>query len=64
MVCQPGESRTKNFSVGDEGVVLVLRLEGSDLLGTAHFDADSDFGSHTIMQTNRMDTQRVRFFHL
>ena len=39
---------------------LVLRLEGSDLLGTAHFDADSDFGSHTIMQTNRMDTQRVK----
>ena len=40
---------------------LVLRLEGADLLGTAHFDAYSDFGSHTIMQTNRMDTQRVRF---
>ena len=39
---------------------LVLRLEGSDLLGTAHFDADTDFGSHTIMQTNRMDTQRVK----
>lgn len=39
---------------------LVLRLEGSDLFGTAHFDADSDFGSHTIMQTNRMDTQRVK----
>ena len=38
----------------------MLRLEGSDLLGTAHFDADSDFGSHTIMQTNRMDTQRVK----
>lgn len=40
---------------------LVLRLEGADLLGTAHFDANSDFGSHTIMQTNRMDTQRVKF---
>ena len=40
---------------------LVLRLEGADLLGTAHFDAYSDFGSHTIMQTNRMDTQRVKF---
>ena len=39
---------------------LVLRLEGADLLGTAHFDADSDFGSHTIMQTNRMDTQRIK----
>jgi len=40
---------------------LVLRLEGADLLGTAHFDAYSDFGSHTIMQTNRMDTQRIKF---
>ena len=40
---------------------LVLRLEGADLLGTAHFDAYSDFGSHTINQTNRMDTQRVKF---
>ena len=40
---------------------LVLRLEGADLLGTAHFDAYSDFGSHTIMQTNQMDTQRVKF---
>ena len=40
---------------------LVLRLEGTDLLGTAHFDPYSDFGSHTIMQTNRMDTQRVKF---
>ena len=39
---------------------LVLRLEGADLLGTAHFDADTDFGSHTIMQTNRMDTQRIK----
>ena len=40
---------------------LVLRLEGTDLLGTAHFDPYSDFGSHTIMQTNRMDTQRIKF---
>ena len=40
---------------------LVLRLEGADLLGTAHFDPYSDFGSHTIMQTNRMDTQRIKF---
>ena len=39
---------------------LVLRLEGSDLLGTAHLDANSDFGSHTISQTNLMDTQRVK----
>ena len=39
---------------------LVLRLEGNDLLGTAHFDAYSDFGSHTISQTNLMDTQRVK----
>ena len=40
---------------------LVLRLEGKDLLGTAHYDVDSDFGSHTIMQTNLMDTQRIKF---
>jgi len=40
---------------------LVLRLEGSDLTGTAHYDVNSDFGSHTIMQTNRMDTQKIRF---
>ena len=40
---------------------LVLRLEGADLLGMAHYDVDSDFGSHTIMQTNRMATQKVKF---
>ena len=40
---------------------LVLRLEGSDLLGTAHYDMDTDFGSHTIMQTNNFDTQRIKF---
>ena len=40
---------------------LVLRLEGGDLLGKAHFDVDTDFGSHTIMQTNLMDTQRIKF---
>ena len=39
---------------------LVLRLEGADLLGMAHYDVDSDFGSHTIMQTNLMDTQKVK----
>ena len=39
---------------------LVLRLEGADLLGMAHYDVDSDFGSHTIMQTNMMDTQKVK----
>jgi hypothetical protein len=39
---------------------LVLRLEGEDLLGTFHINVDSDFGSHTIMQTNLMDTQRVK----
>ena len=39
---------------------LVLRLEGSDLIGAAHNDVDTDFGSHTIMQTNRMDTQKVK----
>ena len=39
---------------------LVLRLEGEDLLGTSHINVDSDFGNHTIMQTNLMDTQRVK----
>ena len=39
---------------------LVVRLEGNDLAGAAHFDAESDFGSHTISQTNRMDTQLVK----
>ena len=40
---------------------LVLRLEGSDLAGLAHYDVDSDFGSHVIYQTNMMDTQRIKF---
>ena len=40
---------------------LILRLEGEDLLGTANMNVDSDFGSHTISQTNRMDLQRIKF---
>lgn len=40
---------------------LVLRLEGSDLAGMARNDITTDFGSHTITQTNKMDTQRIRF---
>jgi len=40
---------------------LILRLEAGDILGTAHFDVTSDFGSHTINQTNKMNTQRVKF---
>ena len=39
---------------------LVLRLEGQDLAGLAHFDGNSDFGSHIISQTNLMDTQKVK----
>ena len=39
---------------------LVLRLEGADLAGMAHYNVDSDFGSHTIIQTNLMDTQKVK----
>ena len=39
---------------------LVLRLEGEDLTRTAHFNTASDFGSHTIIQTNLLDTQRVK----
>lgn len=40
---------------------LVLRLEGNDLAGTARFNVDSDFGSHTINQTNNMFQQKVKF---
>ena len=40
---------------------LVLRLEASDLAGLAHYDVDTDFGNHTIKQTNKMDTQRIKF---
>ena len=40
---------------------LVLRLEASDLAGMAHYDVDTDFGNHTIMQTNKMDSQRIKF---
>ncbi|MBR3014416.1 MAG: outer membrane beta-barrel protein [Bacteroidaceae bacterium] len=40
---------------------LVLRLEGHDLARQAHANVDSDFGSHTIKQTNMMDTQKVKF---
>lgn len=40
---------------------LVLRLEGHDLARKAHANVDSDFGSHTIKQTNMMDTQKVKF---
>ena len=39
---------------------LVIRLDGYDLAGMAHYDVDTDFGSHTITQTNIMDTQKVR----
>lgn len=40
---------------------LVLRLEGRDLARKAHMNVDTDFGSHTIRQTNLMDTQKVKF---
>ena len=40
---------------------LILRLEGRDLAGLAHYDIDTDFGSHTIMQTNLFDFQKVKF---
>ena len=40
---------------------LVLRLEGADLIYRAHYNVDTDFGSHTITQTNNMDTQKVKF---
>ena len=40
---------------------LVLRLEGRDLAGMAHANVDTDFGNHTIQQTNLMDTQKIKF---
>ena len=40
---------------------LVLRLEGADLARMAHINVDTDFGNHTITQTNLMDTQKVKF---
>ena len=40
---------------------LVLRLEGSDLAGMGHNDVATDFGSYKVVQTNIMDTQRVKF---
>ena len=40
---------------------LVLRLEGNDLARKAHYNVDTDFGNHTISQTNIMDTQYIRF---
>ena len=40
---------------------LVLRLEGANLAGMANYSVDTDFGSHTICQTNVMDTQKVKF---
>ena len=40
---------------------LVLRLEGANLLNLAKMNVSSDFGSHTIDQTNMFDTQRIKF---
>ena len=40
---------------------LVLRLEGSDLTGTGNYNVNTDFGNHTITQTNVMDNQRIKF---
>lgn len=39
---------------------LILRLEGHDLAGAAHYDVESDFGSHTISQTNCFDSQKIK----
>jgi len=39
---------------------LILRLEGADLAGMSNYNVDTDFGSHTIYQTNIMDTQKVK----
>lgn len=43
------------------GKALVLRLEGSDLAGLGRYDVMTNCGSHIIEQTNRMDTQRLKF---
>ena len=40
---------------------LILRLEGEDLLGLAHNDIVTDFGSHYINQVNQFDHQRIKF---
>lgn len=40
---------------------LVLRLEGRDLIRKAGYDIKADFGSHDIVQTNLMDTQKIKF---
>ena len=40
---------------------LVLRLEGADLLGLGRYNVDTDFGNHTIYQSNQFDTQRIKF---
>jgi hypothetical protein len=40
---------------------LVLRLEGKDLAGLINYDVKTDFGNHLIGQTNKMDTQLVKF---
>ena len=40
---------------------LVLRLEGRNLVNKAFYNVDTDFGAHTIMQNNIMDTQKVKF---
>lgn len=39
---------------------LIVRLEGADLTGLALYNVISDFGSVSINQTNKMDTQRVK----
>ena len=40
---------------------LVLRLEGSDLAGLGHNDISTDFGNYKIIQSNIMDSQRIKF---
>ena len=35
--------------------------KGDDLAGLAHYNVVSDFGSHTIRQTNVLDTQKIKF---
>ena len=38
---------------------LVLRITGSDLAGLGYYNVDGNIGNYHIIQSNRMDTQRV-----
>ena len=39
---------------------LIVRLQGANLAGLANSDIRTDYGEYKVMQTNMMDTQRVK----